>query len=216
MTVMLLVAKAPVPGEVKTRLAATVGDDRAARIAAACLLDTIAACTDVAGPARCRLALSGDLRAAVRGEEIRRALCGWTVVPQASGSLGERLAAAHRGVPGQVVQVGMDTPQVTPELLLAAAAPLAEHEAVLGPADDGGWWVLALRAGHLAEPLGSVPMSRATTHDDTRRALLARGLSVGTAPVLRDVDVIDDVDVVVAQAPDGRFAQTVRSLRGAA
>lgn len=213
MTTVLLVAKSPVPGQAKTRLARAVGADLAAEIAAASLLDTIAACAEAVGPARCRLALSGDLAHATRGDEIRRALHRWTVVPQVSGSLGQRLAAAHGDVPGPVVQIGMDTPQVRADLLLGTTTPLTDHDAVLGPAEDGGWWVLALRDGRLAAPLADVPMSRPTTCADTRRALVANGLGVAAAPTLRDVDVVADIAPVVAQAPDGRFA---RAARGAA
>jgi glycosyltransferase A (GT-A) superfamily protein (DUF2064 family) len=209
---VLVVAKAPVSGQAKTRLAATVGDACAADLAAAALLDTLAACQAAVGASRCRLALAGDLAAAARSEDLHRALAGWSVVPQIAGSFGERLVAAHQALPGPVVQVGMDTPQLTAELLLDTASGLADHDAVLAPAEDGGWWALALRDGRRATPLGTVPMSRPTTYDDTRRALSAAGLSVGTAAMLRDVDRIDDVAPVVADAPDGRFARAARGL----
>ena len=118
---------------------------RAADVAAAALLDTLAAATAAVGAGQCHLSLDGDLDRAVRGPELREALTGWTVHPQRGGDFGARLAAAHAHVPGPVVQVGMDTPQLTPHLLLASAAGLDVHDAVLGPAEDGGWWVLALR-----------------------------------------------------------------------
>ena len=73
MTRALVVAKAPMPGRVKTRLGADVGMAAAADLAAAALLDTLLACADAFGADRCLLSLDGDLCDAVRGEEIERA-----------------------------------------------------------------------------------------------------------------------------------------------
>ncbi|SDD75672.1 TIGR04282 family arsenosugar biosynthesis glycosyltransferase [Nocardioides lianchengensis] len=204
---LLVVAKAPVAGRVKTRLGTDIGMDAAADIAAAALLDTLEACTSYAGPSRCHLSLDGDLAAAVRADELVRAATGWTIRPQRGDDFGTRLAQAHADLAtGPVLQVGMDTPQLTPGLLAEVAAGLAEHEAVLGPAADGGWWVLALRDPRHASALTDVPMSTATTGADTRAALAALGLSVGAGPELRDVDTVTDADAVAAGAPDGRFA----------
>lgn len=222
MSTVLVVAKAPVPGRVKTRLAADLaadlgGDHRsAALLAAAALLDTIEACTVAVGASRCRLAVAGSLDDAVDAEALRTALAGWVVVPQQGDGLGERLARAHAETPGPLVQVGMDTPQVTAELLHTTLAGLADHDAVLAPATDGGWWALAVSAGRLAAPLAGVPLSTPTAHDDTRAALVAAGLSVGTAPVLTDVDRLADAAQVAAAAPGTRFAARFAELAAGA
>ncbi len=211
---VLVVAKAPIPGRVKTRLGADVGAEAAAWLAAAALLDTLAACRKGFGPARCVVAVAGDLADAVRGEEIRRALAGWSVTRQRGRTFAERLANAHVDVPpgGPVVQVGMDTPQVTPGDLRDAADVLTDRDAVLGPATDGGWWVLGLRDRAGAAALRGVAMSRPTTHDDTRRALVAAGVRVDATGELRDVDTVADARAVVATAPDGEFARAWREL----
>lgn len=202
---LLVVAKAPVAGLAKTRLAAGVGDDVAADLAAAALLDTLAAGADA--PRRV-VAVTGDLDAAARCEEVRAALAAWVVVRQRGEGLDERLVAAHADAgPGPVVQVGMDTPQVTAALLARVADDLADHDAVLGRADDGGWWVLALRDPAAAAALRGVPMSTPTTYDATLAALRAAGLDVGDAPELTDVDTAVDADCVAEHAPDTRFAQ---------
>ncbi|MFC5176842.1 TIGR04282 family arsenosugar biosynthesis glycosyltransferase [Nocardioides taihuensis] len=213
---VLVVAKAPVPGRVKTRLGATIGATAAAEVAAASLLDTLLAGTAAAGAGRCHLALEGDLAEAVRGRELLAAAAGWTTSPQRGSGLAERLVHAHAAVPpgpGPVVQVGMDTPQVTAIDLVEVAGALGDADAVLGPADDGGWWVLALRDPAAARPLLGVPMSTPTTHDDTLAALTAAGLRVAKAPALRDVDTAEDAEAVAALAPDGHFARAWRAHR---
>jgi rSAM/selenodomain-associated transferase 1 len=211
---MLVVAKAPVPGRVKTRLGADIGDRAAAEVAAASLLDTLAACTAAVGAGLCHLALDGDLADAVRGPEIDHALEGWSTSRQRGDGLAARLVRAHLDVPGPgpVVQIGMDTPQVTPDLLRAAADGTDENDAVLGPAEDGGWWVLAVRDARSAEALTGIPMSTPTTYEDTRAALREAGLTVGTTTTLRDVDTVADARTVAVSAPGGHFARTWREV----
>ncbi len=204
---VLVVAKAPEVGRVKTRLGAEIGMERAADVAAAALLDTLAAATSAVGAGQCHLSLAGDLERGAHGPELRAALVGWTVHAQHGPDFGARLADAHARVPGPVVQIGMDTPHVTPDLLLAAASGLEDHDAVLGPAEDGGWWVLALRDPARAAVLRGVRMSTPTTGADTRAALAKAGLDVGTTATLRDVDEVADADAVARLAPRSRFAE---------
>jgi uncharacterized protein len=210
---VLVVAKAPHPGRVKTRLGAVIGERPAAEVAAAALLDTLATCREAVGPDRCVAAVAGDLAGAVREHELRAALAGWTVVPQRGDDFAARLAAAHHDAgPGPVVQVGMDTPQLSTALLLEVAAGLDDHDAVLGPAPDGGWWVLGLRDPAHAAALTGVPMSTPTTGRDTASALRAAGLDVAEGPVLDDVDTVADADAVLRSAPDGEFARAWQSV----
>ena len=79
---------------------------------------------------------------------------------------------------------------------------------MLGPADDGGWWVLGLRDPAGAAALRDVPMSTPTTYDDTRaRAGGRRAPASRPAPVLRDVDTVADADLVAPTATgDTEFA----------
>lgn len=208
---VLVMAKAPVPGQVKTRLAQHVGDDAAAELAAAAFLDTLVACNSAG--AQGLLCLAGDLAQAVDGAAISRALLGWTVTAQRGDRFAERLVNAHADAgPGLVVQIGMDTPHVTPRQLREAAGALTDHDAVLGPAEDGGWWALARRDPHVARVLADVPMSTPTTYADTRTALLDAGHRVAAVPTLRDVDTIHDARAVADLAPDSRFARAARRL----
>lgn len=209
---VLVMAKAPVPGTVKTRLAATVGHAAAAELAAAALLDTIDACAAAVGPGRCRLALAGDLAASPYGEQLRRSLAGWTIVGQRGEGFGDRLAHAHQEVDGPVVQVGMDTPQVTPDLLLDLGAALDDRDAVLAPADDGGWWALGLMDGAHGALLRTVPMSTPHTYAATLAALRGAGLRTTSAPALVDADHLAEAHQVAARAPYTRFARTLARI----
>jgi rSAM/selenodomain-associated transferase 1 len=203
---LLVLAKAPVPGRVKTRLCPPCTPVQAARIAAAALADTLDAATGTA--ARTVLALDGRMTAPP----------GVAVVRQRGGTLGSRIAAAFADVTGggrgPVLQIGMDTPQVTPDLLDAGLSML-DHDvdAVLGPAVDGGWWALGLRDPAHARLLAGVPMSTPDTGRLTVEALCGTGLRVGTLPMLRDVDTWADAVAVAALAPHGRLAATVTGVR---
>lgn len=201
---ILVLAKTPHPGRSKTRLAPRFGFHGAAQLAAAALADTLDAVA--AAPATRRvLVLDGVVVPPVpRGMEV---------VPQSPGGHAERIAAALAAVRGPALLIGMDTPQVTPELLtldLADPAP----QAWLGLAADGGWWALGLRAAarYAHQVLDSVPMSTSSTGAVQRRRLLTAGLAVADLPVLRDVDEPQDADAVAALAPGTRFAATVRRL----
>ncbi|MGI8331296.1 TIGR04282 family arsenosugar biosynthesis glycosyltransferase [Actinomadura scrupuli] len=205
---LIVIAKEPRPGRVKTRLTPPYSPGQAAALAEAALADTLD--TVVATPAVRRvLALAGE-----PGPWLPP---GIEIVTQRGDGLDERLAAAfddaHRGRP--LVLIGMDTPQVTTGLLAAAGRALGTHHAVLGPAGDGGFWLLGLRT---PDPrlLTGVPMSR----PDTGAAQLARlrraGLRVAGLPELVDVDTAADAERVAACAPHGRFAHTMRVLRGRA
>lgn len=213
---LLVVAKAPEPGRAKTRLAASIGDQAAAEIAAAALLDTLDAVAGAPVVARV-VALTGNLDTAACGSEIRRRLESFRVIPQRGNGFADRLANAHAdassGASGQaVLQIGMDTPQVTGELLGGCAHRLLHAPAVLGRARDGGWWVLGLREPNLAECLRTVPMSQSDTGDLTLKALRGNGIDVDSVEVLTDVDVVDDVATVrEACGPDSRFARVTRA-----
>jgi hypothetical protein len=209
-----VVAKAPEPGRAKTRLAATVGDRVAADIAAAALLDTLDAVATAPVAARV-VALTGDLDAAAGAAEIRQRLESFTVIEQRGDDFADRLANAHAdsGFGGNpVLQIGMDTPQVTAELLTGCARRLLESPAVLGLACDGGWWVLGVSTPAMAECLRTIPMSQPDTGELTLKALRDNGIDVVPVDRLADFDVVDDVAVVRdACGPASRFARVTRA-----
>ncbi|KHL17770.1 hypothetical protein CLV56_0410 [Mumia flava] len=212
---LLVVAKAPVPGVAKTRLATTVGASAAATVAAAALLDTL----DVAAtsPWPVVIAVAGSFADGVDADAITAACAPYRVVAQRGETFAERLTAAHADADDGhgVVQIGMDTPQVTPAHLEAVGAGLAEADAVLGPATDGGWWVLGVRAARWAEPLADVPMSRHDTGERTSDALARAGARVAYGPTLSDLDTWDDAVAIASAAPQTRTARAVQAIAAA-
>jgi rSAM/selenodomain-associated transferase 1 len=202
---LIVIAKAPVPGRSKTRLCPPCTPAEAARLAEAALADTLHAVA--ATPADRRVV-------ALDGEPGPWLPAACEVVAQRGGGLDERLANAFEDVGGPALLIGMDTPQVTPALLSESARGLAEADAVLGPALDGGFWALGLSRPD-ASLLVGVPMSVAHTGRRQRSRLRAAGLHVRMLPALRDVDRIEDARAVAAQVPGGRFARTLEGIEPA-
>ncbi|HWG01972.1 MAG TPA: DUF2064 domain-containing protein [Trebonia sp.] len=199
---VIVIAKEPMPGRVKTRLTPPFSFAQGALLAEAALADTLAAAAALPA-ARRVLALAG-----APGPWLPP---GFDVTAQRGGGLDERLAHAfadtYDGLPVPMVLIGMDTPQVTPSLLAAAAEPLVtgKADATFGPATDGGFWLLGLREPDPALLVG-VPMSR----DDTGRHQLARltaaGLRVRAVPALTDIDTAREAELVAAGIPGSHFA----------
>ncbi|MFE5257444.1 TIGR04282 family arsenosugar biosynthesis glycosyltransferase [Streptomyces coelicoflavus] len=202
-TTLLVIAKEPCPGRVKTRLTPPFTPAEAAALAEAALADTLAAVA--ATPARRRvLVLDG-----APGPWLPP---GFDVVPQCAGGLDERLADAFAGCVGPALLIGMDTPQVTPDLL---DVDFRDCDAYFGPAEDGGFWALGLARPEPAL-LRDVPMSTPVTGAVQRGRLLAAGLRVRDLPALRDVDTAADARAVAALAPRGRFAARLAARAPAA
>ena len=202
-------AKAPVPGRVKTRLCPLCSPAQAAIVAEAALADTlesVAAC----GAARKVVALDGE-----PGPWMP---AGFEVLGQRGDTLSERLAHAWADVGGAGIQIGMDTPQVVgsdlDELLatLEGADAGRHRRAVLGPAVDGGWWVIGLPACDPAAVFAGVPTSSPQTGVRQHRRLLELGFDVAVAARRRDVDTIEDLRAVAASSPWTRTASAARRL----
>jgi len=207
---VIVIAKAPVPGRVKTRLTPPFSPEQAARLATAALTDTLGTVT--ATPVTHRvLALDGPPGPWIPNDS--------DIISQRGSGLDQRLAAAFADAYGAarqpMVLIGMDTPQVTPDLLAEAAMPLVsgDADAVLGPATDGGFWLLGLRQPNWSL-LQGVPMSRADTGRVQLGRLMDAGLRVAIAPELTDVDDAQDAMQVAALIPGSRFATTLEREAG--
>lgn len=204
---VLVLAKAPRPGHVKTRLCPPLSHASAAAVARAALMDTLDSVV-AAAPSRATVVLDGEA-----GSWLRPSV---HVLPQRSGSLGDRLEGAiedaFAAFPVPILLVGMDTPQLAPDHLTTAAATLlrGDTETILGRADDGGFWIIGIRRP-VAGMCRGVPMSTATTGRHQLARLSALGLRCREVNSLRDVDVLEDAVAVAAAAPQSRFAAVLRS-----
>lgn len=200
---MVVIAKAPAAGRSKTRLCPPCTHSEAARLAEAALRDTLASVA-AAHAERRVLVLDGEPGAWL--------LPGFEVLPQRGRGLDERLAAAFEDVGGPALLVGMDTPQLGPELIERSARLLLDADAVIGLASDGGYWAIGLRR---ADPrvFLSVPMSSEHTGSAQLERLRELDLDTRALPELRDVDTIDDARAVAAAAPRTRFARVLSELQ---
>ena len=207
---LMVLAKSPVPGRVKTRLSPACTPEQAAALAEAALADTLETLGRV--PAGRRVLV-------LEGAPGRWLPPGWEVLPQAGGGLDVRLAQAFAAVAGEApaLLVGMDTPQLSARTLAEALSPAGRTgvDAWFGPAVDGGFWTLGLArpSAELARQLLlGVPMSTATTGAVLRGRLAAAGLRVAALPALTDVDTVAEAAEVAELAPHTRFAETWRMV----
>jgi uncharacterized protein len=205
MTIVIVLAKAPLPGRVKTRLVPPLTDEQAADIAAAALNDTFQAVLASTRSAGTVAVFDGDPGHWVPSDVA--------TLPQVGGGLDRRLAAAFGDVfavhKTAMVLIAMDTPQVTAAMIDEAIEALAEPDidAVFGPADDGGYWLIGLRALHSDETsydalFHDVPMSTDHTGAAQRARLVSCGWRVRNLGLLRDIDTVDDITAVTRSEPD--------------
>lgn len=200
---VIILAKSPRPGRVKTRLTPVFSPTEAAALAAAAIRDTLASAR--ATGARTLLSWDGP-RSSWLPSEV-------PVHAQRGDDLAERLDETFRHCLSPdgdqpTLLVGMDTPQVTAADLLS---DWCGADAVLGLSEDGGYWAIGLRR-YRPGLFAGVPMST----DRTGAAQLARlreaGLSVRLLAPRRDVDEPADAAAVAAAAPATRFARTFRRI----
>jgi rSAM/selenodomain-associated transferase 2/rSAM/selenodomain-associated transferase 1 len=201
---------------VKTRLAASLGQEAAADLARAFLVDTWELLAEMGGPARPVLALAGELGGAGLDSDSAE------VWPQGGGDLGARI---ERGLRRALVDapwaiaVGTDSPGLPRRLLIRAMDALSERDAVIGPCDDGGFYLLGLR--RCPEGLlDDLPWSEATTFEATRARLRERGLDPLVIEPWFDVDRPEDLDrlasllgrgAVKAHATEAALARLARA-----
>lgn len=194
---VLVIAKEPVPGRVKTRLTPPFTPEQAARLAGAALADTLE--TVRALPVTRRVVM-------LDGEPGPWLPGGFEVLPQGQGGLDARIAHSFAQCAGPALLIGMDTPQLQASQLAGVLAADAWDiaDAWYGPARDGGFWALAFREPR-PELVRGVPMSRPDTGALQRRRLVEAGLRVADLPPLTDVDTAADAAHVAARCT-GAFA----------
>lgn len=192
MQVLGILAKHPVPGGVKTRLAETIGAERAAALAAAFLADLLDRFEHTAD--RRLLAFTPDTPEAT-GYFERRAADRYDLWVQPSGSLGERLAAffADQGRPGrQVVAIGADSPTLDRSIVRQAFEALRDHDVVLGPATDGGYYLVGLSA-NCPGLFEGIPWGTSGVYEATLERVNHAGRTLEVLPPCYDIDDAEDL-----------------------
>jgi rSAM/selenodomain-associated transferase 1 len=185
---LIVMAKAPVAGHVKTRLAAEAGVATAvhfARHSLASLLRRVGA----RAPWATTLAVTPDSAVASRLWPRRASL-----MPQGGGDLGTRMQRLlDRAPPGPAVIIGTDVPHIARAHVWAAFRLLGRHDAVVGPAEDGGYWLVGLkRRPRILRPFHGVRWSTPHALNDTLANL--HGRSIARLPMLFDVDTAADLE----------------------
>jgi rSAM/selenodomain-associated transferase 1 len=189
---LIVFVKAPRPGAVKTRLAAVLGDDAAARLYRLLADEEIRRTAPRAGEYdRLFFYTPEDAR-----PEIERWLPGETLEPQHGRDLGERMSRAFESAfaagARRVAIIGSDVPAAGREHVMEALQSLDDHDVVLGPTHDGGYYLLALDRPRPAL-FQSIPWSTPSVLPATAERAGVLGLSVRMLDPLRDIDTIDDL-----------------------
>jgi hypothetical protein len=188
MTRIVVFAKQPVPGRVKTRLIPALGAEGAAGLAAEMLATTVDAALATGLPVE--LCGEPDPSRWYRGAPV-------SLSAQGPGDLGRRLArAAERTLAsGPALLIGTDCPALDAGRLRAAAAALDTHDAFIHPTKDGGYALLALRRFHPSLFEG-IPWSTISVAADTRARIEALGWPVQVGDTLADVDEPKDLRLI--------------------
>jgi len=195
---LVIFVKEPVPGRVKTRLGRDMGMTASARWfrhQASRLIRAMAA----DGRWQTVLAVSPDV-AGLRSRVWPADLARW---PQGQGDLGARMGRVFRDFPpGPVVIVGADIPGIAPALIERAFEALGNHDAVFGPAEDGGYWLVGMKRTRATPPgfMRGVRWSTEQTMADTI-ATLPADWRIATIDPLPDIDTLDDLLAHEASTP---------------
>lgn len=183
-------AKQPVAGAVKTRLARATSPEYAQRIARAFLADTLQ-----------RIRLVDAARALVfspaAGIDFFETVAHgeFSLIPQRDGDLGQRLhgffeTARQQGY-ARTVALGTDSPTLPVEYIERALDLLVRHDAVVGPAVDGGYYLIGARA-ECRLPFDEIPWSTSRVLEATVHRLRLAGVRFALLPPWYDVDTVDD------------------------
>ncbi len=213
---LVLIAKEPLPGVAKTRLAAGVGRDRAAQLGDGFLHDTSRTCQAVCAAGDIELCIS--MGAETSREYFRALAAEARLAVQPQGDFGTRLRAAFeagfRAGAERVVLIGSDTPQLRSERVDAAFAALRPGAAVIGPAFDGGYYLLGLCEPY-PELFEDIAWSTADVLRQTEARVRALGLELTKLPAMLDIDTVDDLDQLSALlAADRALCPATRELLG--
>jgi rSAM/selenodomain-associated transferase 1 len=204
-SIILIFVKVPLKGQVKSRVAAVVGDETALGLYKNFVLDVIDTVIKTGCPFRICYAPA----------EAGQAMTGWLntdcpLKPQQGNDLGERMENAFiqcfaEGIE-RVVLIGSDLPDLAPAILHEALSSLARKDVVIGPAFDGGYYLIGFnRRSFLPKIFHGIAWGTATVFQDTIAILGDHALTVHRAPQWHDVDTSEDLKALCRRARDTGF-----------
>ncbi|HET7153630.1 MAG TPA: TIGR04282 family arsenosugar biosynthesis glycosyltransferase [Candidatus Kapabacteria bacterium] len=212
-TALLIFARYPFPGKVKTRLAKTLGDEPATAFYRACAEHAFQECVKLhEGITRYVFYSESSERESV----MQWAGRGFMFADQGPGDLGERMRRAFRmvfdsGVRKAVI-VGTDVPDISSGSLIEAIRSLDDADTVIGPSRDGGYYLLGMKKLH-DEVFSDIEWSGVNVFTETMKQLEAKRLSVHKMPELADIDTEEDMRCWYTSAPQEHpLKDLVRSL----
>jgi uncharacterized protein len=207
---IIIFAKAPVAGQVKTRLCPPLTPDEAASLHGSLVLDMLERCHSLKEYDRILAGTPTPHHPFFRAMEVRFKIPVWE---QTGDDLGARMASAFQKAFDSsyrsVVVMGTDIPGVHGSLLTRAVQSLQTHDVVLGPTVDGGYYLIGLRS-HVPDLFEKMPWSSDQVYALTEQKIKALKLSLEVLPRLRDLDTVEDLLVFMRDAKD-RQNQTFSS-----
>jgi rSAM/selenodomain-associated transferase 1 len=211
---LLVFARLPERGRVKTRLASDLGDDRALAVYEAMLRDVLRSIGASSDGTEVEVLWAPSEHA--NGETLRRSFGDHTLAMQTGDTLGDRLAMAfserfffHRTM--KIIAIGVDDPRLTRELVDHAFALLDSCEWVVGPATDGGYYLIGCRAASYdTEIFTDIAWGTGEVLARTLERIKSWGSTVATLPPRSDLDVIDDLRRFASEGGNGEVGALLR------
>jgi rSAM/selenodomain-associated transferase 1 len=206
---LVVFARAPVPGKVKTRIAKIIGDQPAAELYAAMLNDTLTLTESAAGQLRdCEVVVTYTPDDAFApGRHSLYQFWNGARMPQNEGDLGHRMLDAIARLQGQgrerVVIIGSDSPDLPDDYLVQAFGALDRHDIVVGKATDGGFYLIGTRITLSSELFAGVAWSASSTLEQVLRNTTRLRLSTWLGPEWSDIDTLEDLQEIAQRNARG-------------
>jgi rSAM/selenodomain-associated transferase 1 len=199
---IIVFAKAPVAGQVKTRLCPPLTPDEAASLHGSLILDILERCQSLPGYDRILAGTPFPHHPFFRAMEARFKIPVWD---QVGDDLGARMASVFKkglGSPYRsAVVIGADIPGISGSLLTLAMKSLQDHDVVLGPTVDGGYYLIGLQS-FVPDLFENIPWSTNQVYTLTEQKINALGLSLKILPMLRDLDTVEDLHSFIRDGND--------------
>ena len=206
---LIMMAKYPEPGQVKTRLAAEIGAGHAAELSKRFILDLLQTLSSLDWEIQMALypwERKAEMSAVV-GEK-------YVLVPQRGRDLGERMGQVFIQLFAEafqeIIMIGTDAPDLPAEFVVEAFSALADHDAVLGPACDGGYYLIGFRRGVFSpQLLDGLPWSMPEIFVQQLKRLREQNLQVYILPPWQDMDTLADLKKMAGLAVMTPFADSL-------